>query len=146
MKVALVPLAFGALITWLLVGPFFRMLADTLPAHKLEYEATGELALNILKAPVNSSSALFHAITLLVLSMTNVGSGRKLIISAIRLSDSLISTVLSCTFCSRPSYDSLRLKRMASKDRAKSPISSCDLTFTATSRLPLLILSVVSFK
>jgi NADH-quinone oxidoreductase subunit L len=52
MKVALAPLAFGALVSWLLVGPFFRMLADTLPAHKLEYEATGELALNILKAPV----------------------------------------------------------------------------------------------
>jgi NADH-quinone oxidoreductase subunit L len=52
MKVALAPLAFGALVSWLLVGPFFRMLTETLPAHMLEYESTGELALNILKAPV----------------------------------------------------------------------------------------------
>lgn len=52
MKVALAPLALGALVSWLLVGPFFRMLTETLPAHELEFESTSEFALNILKAPV----------------------------------------------------------------------------------------------
>jgi NADH-quinone oxidoreductase subunit L len=52
MKVALAPLALGALTSWLLAGPFFKMLAESLPAHGLEFESTGALAMNLLKAPV----------------------------------------------------------------------------------------------
>lgn len=52
MKTALVPLALGAVVSWLAAGPFFKMLAESLPAHHLEAESTGELVLTILKAPV----------------------------------------------------------------------------------------------
>lgn len=52
MKIALVPLALGALVSWLMAGPLIKMLAETLPAHHLEVESTGELVLKIIKEPV----------------------------------------------------------------------------------------------
>jgi NADH-quinone oxidoreductase subunit L len=51
MRAALLPLAFGTLATWLLAGPFSRLLASTLPYHHLELEGTWNLALEILTAP-----------------------------------------------------------------------------------------------
>jgi NADH-quinone oxidoreductase subunit L len=51
MRVALYPLALGTLTTWLLAGPFSRMLADTLPLHEIEPEATLLLVVKILAAP-----------------------------------------------------------------------------------------------
>jgi NADH-quinone oxidoreductase subunit L len=51
MRVALYPLALGTLVTWLLAGPFSRMLAETLPFHEIEPETTLELVEKILAAP-----------------------------------------------------------------------------------------------
>jgi NADH-quinone oxidoreductase subunit L len=51
MRVALYPLAFGTLTTWLLAGPFSQMLAETLPLHAIEPEATLALVVKILAAP-----------------------------------------------------------------------------------------------
>ncbi|MBN2048604.1 MAG: NADH-quinone oxidoreductase subunit L [Anaerolineaceae bacterium] len=42
-KIALAPLALGALTSWLLAGPFVRFLADSLPFHHLHLLTTGEL-------------------------------------------------------------------------------------------------------
>jgi NADH-quinone oxidoreductase subunit L len=51
MRTALYPLALGALTTWLLAGPFSRMLAETLPFHAIEPEATLDLVAKIVVAP-----------------------------------------------------------------------------------------------
>jgi len=58
MKTALVPLAVGALLTWLLAGPFHGLLARTLPLHFPAAGAEGgglattwSLALEVLSAP-----------------------------------------------------------------------------------------------
>jgi len=51
MRVALFPLAFGTLSTWLLAGPFSHLLARTLPLHELETETTMELVGTIITAP-----------------------------------------------------------------------------------------------
>jgi NADH-quinone oxidoreductase subunit L len=51
MKTALVPLALGTLTTWLLAGPFSRLLSETLPFHAIEEETTWELVTSILSAP-----------------------------------------------------------------------------------------------
>ncbi len=51
MKVSLGLLAFGTLTTWLLVGPFGEMLAETLPHHELHILDLGELISEILSAP-----------------------------------------------------------------------------------------------
>jgi NADH-quinone oxidoreductase subunit L len=51
MAVALAPLAFGSLTTWLLAGPFSAMLARSLPQHDMEPETTGQLVIQIITAP-----------------------------------------------------------------------------------------------
>lgn len=51
MRVALIPLALGTLTTWLLAGPFGRLLETTLPFHKIEVESTGGVLLEVLTAP-----------------------------------------------------------------------------------------------
>jgi NADH-quinone oxidoreductase subunit L len=58
MKTALIPLAAGALVTWLLAGPFHDLLARTLPLHfpgapteASGMAATWKAALEILSAP-----------------------------------------------------------------------------------------------
>jgi NADH-quinone oxidoreductase subunit L len=51
MQVALYPLALGSLTTWLLAGPFSKLLAQTLPLHHIEMETTLELVEKILIAP-----------------------------------------------------------------------------------------------
>lgn len=51
MKTALVPLAVGTVVTWLLAGPFSHRLEATLPFHHVEAEETGVLMMAILTAP-----------------------------------------------------------------------------------------------
>ncbi len=52
MLVALIPLAVGALTTWLLAGPFDQMLAKTLPFHELSAHPTLEILTEVLLAPI----------------------------------------------------------------------------------------------
>jgi NADH-quinone oxidoreductase subunit L len=51
MRVALIPLAFGAFTTWLLAGPLSKASALSLPFHEIQEISTLELALEILGAP-----------------------------------------------------------------------------------------------
>lgn len=51
MRVALYPLALGALTTWLLAGPFSHLLGTTLPFHEVETLRTGEVLLEVISAP-----------------------------------------------------------------------------------------------
>ena len=51
MHVALLPLAFGALTTWLLAGPFSHILAESLPFHEIEGESLVEMIAAVLGAP-----------------------------------------------------------------------------------------------
>lgn len=51
MKVALAPLAVGALLSWLLVGGLSKMLAITLPYHAIHPLTIGEMTLEVLTAP-----------------------------------------------------------------------------------------------
>lgn len=51
MKVALAPLAAGALLSWLLVGGLSKMLAVTLPYHAIHSLDIGEMVREILTAP-----------------------------------------------------------------------------------------------
>lgn len=51
MQVALYPLAFGTLTTWLLAGPFSRLLAETLPFHDIEAMSTSAILEEVITAP-----------------------------------------------------------------------------------------------
>lgn len=51
MRIALAPLAFGALTSWLLAGPFSQLLATTLPFHQLHTETTAEMLTEVVTAP-----------------------------------------------------------------------------------------------
>lgn len=51
MKVALAPLALGAVVAWLLAGPFASMLQSTLPAHNIHALSTIEIMMEVIKAP-----------------------------------------------------------------------------------------------
>lgn len=52
MKVALVPLALGALTAWLLVGPFSKLLsAETLPYHEMEAHSTWKILEEVISLP-----------------------------------------------------------------------------------------------
>jgi len=51
MRIALAPLAFGALVTWLLAGPFSKLMRDTLPFHEIHIENTWRVALQIITEP-----------------------------------------------------------------------------------------------
>jgi NADH-quinone oxidoreductase subunit L len=51
MKAALVPLAIGTLVSWLLAGPFSRLLEETLPFHSIHAQSTGEILLEVILAP-----------------------------------------------------------------------------------------------
>jgi NADH-quinone oxidoreductase subunit L len=57
MKVALIPLAIGSLVTWILAGPFQSLLARTLPLHfpagpeAAGIEGTWAIAAEVLTAP-----------------------------------------------------------------------------------------------
>jgi len=62
MRVSLAILAAGTLSSWLLAGPFGRMLSATLPSHQLQPEGTWSLVLQILINP-------FTWLTLLVIGL-----------------------------------------------------------------------------
>ena len=52
MKVALIPLAFASLTSWLLAGSFGKLLgAETLPAHGIEISSLGEVIHDVLSLP-----------------------------------------------------------------------------------------------
>jgi NADH-quinone oxidoreductase subunit L len=51
MRIPLIILAFGTLTTWLLVGPFTRLLADSLPFHQLHAEETFVMVSEVITAP-----------------------------------------------------------------------------------------------
>jgi len=52
MKVALAPLALGALTTWLLAGPFSKILGtETLPYHNIHAESTWEILGEVISLP-----------------------------------------------------------------------------------------------
>ncbi len=51
MRIPLAILAFGTLTSWILVGPFSQMLAESLPYHQLHATETLELVSEILTAP-----------------------------------------------------------------------------------------------
>ncbi len=51
MRVALLPLAFAALTSWLLAGPLGKMMASSLPYHELEAPTTGHMIEEVLTAP-----------------------------------------------------------------------------------------------
>ncbi len=51
MKIALIPLALGSLASWLLAGPFGRLLSESLPSHSIEVESTMEVIGEVLTAP-----------------------------------------------------------------------------------------------
>lgn len=50
MRAALIPLALGALLTWLLAGPFATWLQDTLPYHHLHVLSTADMVSEVLGA------------------------------------------------------------------------------------------------
>lgn len=51
MKVALIPLAIGAVTSWLLVGPFSHLLGSSLPLHDIEAATSMEFVLEVITAP-----------------------------------------------------------------------------------------------
>jgi NADH-quinone oxidoreductase subunit L len=52
MKVALIPLAFASLTSWLLAGSFGKLLGvETLPAHGIEISSLGEVVHDVLSLP-----------------------------------------------------------------------------------------------
>jgi NADH-quinone oxidoreductase subunit L len=51
MRAALIPLALGTLVSWLLAGPFSRFLEETLPFHEIHALSTWEIMLEVLTAP-----------------------------------------------------------------------------------------------
>jgi len=51
MRVSLILLAVGTLTTWLLAGPFSRLLADSLPFHHLHSEDTLAIVMEVITAP-----------------------------------------------------------------------------------------------
>ncbi|HUJ73393.1 MAG TPA: proton-conducting transporter membrane subunit, partial [bacterium] len=71
MKVALVPLALGALLTWLLAGPFHDLLARTLPLHfpaaSAGAEGSGMAATWSIAAEVLSAPSTWLAVGVVVI-------------------------------------------------------------------------------
>jgi NADH-quinone oxidoreductase subunit L len=51
MKIALAPLAFGTITTWLLIGPFSRMMSTSLPIHSINEINLGNLFKHVFLAP-----------------------------------------------------------------------------------------------
>ncbi len=51
MKVALIPLALGTLVTWVIAGPFWEFLRTGLPVEEHEVEATAVILTKVVTAP-----------------------------------------------------------------------------------------------
>lgn len=66
MRVALYPLGFGTLTTWLLAGPFSALLAETLPFHAIESVTTLGLVTKIVTAPATYLALLVVALGLVI--------------------------------------------------------------------------------
>jgi len=66
MRVALIPLAFGAFTTWLLAGPLSNASALSLPFHEIHAMSTLEFAIEILIAPSTWITVSIVAIGLLI--------------------------------------------------------------------------------
>jgi len=66
MRVALIPLAFGAFTTWLLAGPLSKASALSLPFHEIDEMSTLEIALEILTAPSTWITVAIIALGLLI--------------------------------------------------------------------------------
>ncbi len=66
MRVALIPLAFGAFTTWLLAGPLSKASALSLPFHEIHAMSTLEFAIEILIAPSTWITVSIVAIGLLI--------------------------------------------------------------------------------
>jgi NADH-quinone oxidoreductase subunit L len=64
MKVALLPLAIGAFVSWLAAGPLMDLMKTSMPWHEIETTSTWHLAREILTAPE----------TLLVLAVIFLGA------------------------------------------------------------------------
>lgn len=62
MKVALIPLAIGSFLTWLLAGPFGRLLAESLPSHIIEVESTLAVVQEVITAPATLIALLVIAL------------------------------------------------------------------------------------
>jgi NADH-quinone oxidoreductase subunit L len=62
MKTALIPLALGTLLTWLLAGSFGELLKNTLPFHEIEVESLGAVLMEVLTAPATLVALLVIAI------------------------------------------------------------------------------------
>lgn len=64
MRIPLGLLALGSLTTWLLAGPFTRLLAQSLPYHALKEMTTLETAVEIISAPATGLALLIIALGL----------------------------------------------------------------------------------
>lgn len=64
MKVALIPLALGSLTSWLLAGPFGRLLTESLPSHAIEVESTLAVVEEVLTAPATLAALAVIALGL----------------------------------------------------------------------------------
>ena len=61
MRAALIPLAAATLTTWLLAGPFEKLLSKTLPYHHLYFASTWEIVLEVIAAPATYLALLVIA-------------------------------------------------------------------------------------
>jgi len=62
MKVALIPLAAGSLLTWLLAGAFGRLLSESLPYHRVEVGSTLAVVEEVVTAPATWVAMLVIAL------------------------------------------------------------------------------------
>lgn len=62
MKVALIPLAIGSFLTWLLAGPFGRLLAESLPSHIIKVESTLAVVQEVITAQATLIALLVIAL------------------------------------------------------------------------------------
>jgi NADH-quinone oxidoreductase subunit L len=75
MGISLGVLAFGSLTTWLLSGPFSSMLKNTLPTHEIEALPTGEILIEVLKAPATLIALAVVALGLITWWQRNALTG-----------------------------------------------------------------------
>jgi len=66
MRISLVTLAAGTLLTWLLAGPFATLLKSTLPYHTIEAASTGEILLRVITAPATYLALAVIALGILI--------------------------------------------------------------------------------
>ncbi len=82
MRVALYPLALGTLTTWLLAGPFNKLLLETMPFHSIEPETTLQMVEKVILAP-----ATWVAVGVVALGLVAWWQRRRLALLSEALSD-----------------------------------------------------------